>query len=104
MSFKLSTPKPLINHPNISEKCSSYGVRKDQNKNYKNLSQKPKSNHQKFSTEKTKILSTSNSQVLKLESITQSNNKNNLQIKLHDAVVKEPEKRKHLRKKFNKLL
>ena len=58
MSFKLSTPKPLINHPNISEKCSSYRVRKDEKINTLSMSlildESTKQKLQEFITE-TKI-------------------------------------------------
>ena len=162
MSFKLSIPRPLINNPNISkiwitanddgplfletQKCFSYGVRKDEKINSLSMSlildESTKQKIQEFIivtniessnifygksqdtiyvklTPDTTFYDIDDNEVnplkfenkkfitnaiLKLESITQSNDKNNLQIKPHDAVVKEPEKRKHFRKVVNKLL
>ena len=103
---------------------------KPQNRNYKILSQKPKLNYQKIfygknqdtiyvklatnatffdeNDEEINPIKFENKRfntnaVLKIELTAQSNDKNNIQIKLHDAVVKEPEKRKYVRKVVNKL-
>ena len=99
---------------------------KPQNRNYKTLSQKPKlnfygknqdaicvklapnatffdENDEEIHPIKFENKRFNTNAVLKIELITQSNYKNNLEIKLHDAVVKEPEKRKYFLKVVKKL-